>query len=202
MDSIGGMNVNYYRIEDIRKALMSNPGLLNRKKFIELFVGYLVARMLEKEAGLNFTVGFPLKAVTKHPHPISGPSLQELIDHPELIDDSDIDIYIGNKDERRPCQVARVVSHGDKNRLARDFFDVLKKKLKVQSDDDPTLIINVEDEISIDKDQLNGFLSKNKIPYGAIFVVGKSGNSAGKFKCWRIYPDLRESEEFDIGIPL
>lgn len=202
MDSIGGMNVMNYREKDIRAALNNRPALLNDKKFMELFAGYIVACMLYEETGQNLMVGFPLKTITKHTQPISGPSLQELIDDTSIIDDSDVDICISNKQNLYRCQITRVVPPGDRNWPTRDFLDVLKKKLRVQSDDKLTLIINIEDSISINEDQLNDFLSKNEIPYGAIFVVGKSANNTGIFRCWRIHPDISASEEFDIRVPL
>ena len=192
----------YYARRAIVAELQSKPVLLNNNKFMELFAGYLVACMIKEIEGLDLMVGFPLKKITKHRKPKIGPTIQELIENPKLIDDSDFDICIGNEQMIFRCQITRIVSHGDRNRRAGNFFDVLKKKLLVQSDDGLTLIINIEDEISIDKSQLISFLSTNKIPYGAIYVVGKSCNKAGIFKYCRIYPDLSESGEFDIEAPL
>ncbi len=202
MDTIGGLNVVYYRMEDIRTELANNPALLNHKKFMELIAGYIVVCTLKKEAGLNLMVGLPLKAITKHAHPISGPSLQELINHPKLIDDSDTDICIGDKENINRYQVTRLVSRGDKDRTTDDLIVLLEKKFMVQPDENLTLIVNIEDNISIDIDQMKDFLADKSIPYGLIFVIGKYVINPGKFKCYQIHPDWTEYQAFDIGIPL
>ncbi len=202
MDLIGGLNVVYYQMEDIRTELANNPALLNHKKFMELIAGYIVVCTIKKEAGLNLMVGLPLKAITKQTHSISGPSLQELINHPKLIDDSDTDICIGDKENINRYQLTRLVSRRDKDRTTDDLIVLLEKKFMVQPDENLTLIVNIEGNIIIDIDQMKDFLADKSIPYGLIFVIGKYVINLGKFKCYQIHPDWIEYQALDIGIPL
>lgn len=199
MDRIGGINVCYFELSDIRKALISNPKLPHNKKFVELFVGFLVARMLDEEVGVHLKVGFPLKATRRQKAPIVGPSLQELVTRPELVEDSDVDICIGNESSLILCQITRIVPRRGANRVVDDLFGVLKKKFKVQSDDNLTLIVNIEEQVEFSGEELCNFLSREQVPFGAVYVVGMSGIMSKRFKCWRIHPDLMESSEFEIG---
>ena len=202
MDTIGGKNVVYYKRADIKKTLDNDPKLIHHKKFIELFTGYIVSVLLEKDNGLNLMVGFPLKNIIKHNLPISGPSLLEIINNPNIIDDTDIDICIGDSDIYYPCQITRIISRGKRNIMYDDLLRILKKKLMVQPDNATILIINIECDIIIENDLLGAFLKERTIPYKYVFLVGKPTNDPGKFICYQVYPNLGMSEICDIGIPL
>jgi hypothetical protein len=202
MDTIGGKNVLYFPKNDIKSTLINDPSLLKDKKFMELFTGYLVAEALEKETNIGFEVGFPLKKVTRSKHPQKGPSLKEVIKNPDIVDDSDADICLGNENSLFFCQITRLVVKIRESGIADELFALLEKKFLIQPDDSLILILNIEEDVSINIDRLYDFFDSKKVPYGFIFMVGKREQSRGMFQCHQLYPGIKEPVCFHIGIHL
>lgn len=207
MDTIGGLNVVYFSGIDVINLLKSDLNLLKDKKFMEAFVGYIVSSMLEREYSKKFIIGFPLKQSIKHYRPVAGPSLLKLIHNPLQLDDSDVDIYISEGGVKAtnypfPCQITRLPYLKGIKRSSGDILSLLQKKFNVQSDKRKILIINIEDEVTINIDDLKSILENQSVPYGTIYIVGKCSEKPHKFRGYQLYPDFRVSEEFDIGVPL
>lgn len=207
MDTIGGFNVIYFSGIDVVKLLKSNLNLLKNKKFMEAFVGYIVSSMLEREFGKEFIIGFPLKQSIRQYRPVAGPSLLELVRNPSQLDDSDVDIYISEGGVKAtnypfPCQITRLPNLKDMKRSSGDILRLLQNKFNVQSDKRKILIINIEDEVTVNIDDLKSILENQSVPYGTIYIVGKCSETPYKFRGYQLYPDFRVSEEFDIGVPL
>ncbi len=205
MDQIGGQNVSYYYSTIIEQELLNNPELLKNKKFMELFIGSLVARFFGTDSSLNLCAGFPLKRITKQTQVINGPPLLEIINSNDLIADSDVDVCIGdphNPNMLYPCQITRLVANADGCRATDALLELLAKKLRVQPDKRLILIINIEDEICVDLDKLNDFLGIHNIPFGYIFLIGKADSQYGNFVCFQIFPKFWECGIINIKIPL
>jgi hypothetical protein len=198
MDRIGGMNVNFFSKEQILAVVADDRSRIRNKKVLELIAGVLITRVLASSTHIEYLVGFPLKNVQKLPSSEDNHSLEHLLQHPELVDDSDIDVCIGNEQSMIPCQVVRVPRIDSaldvKGRLQR----VINKKLKVPKDDNLNLIIMVEDEISLNEKELKTLISSRDCPYGSVWLVFKVADSEWEFQCARLHPNPGMSTPFRL----
>nr|MBN2277336.1 hypothetical protein [candidate division Zixibacteria bacterium] len=201
MDQIGGMNVIYYKRQDILIVGFQNRDLFDNKKYMELFAGVIVSQMINDLDGIDTLVGFPLKKTNRNPDQINSISLIGLLKDKSLIADDDIDICIGDSSRTylSKCQITRVPAFGNRSAITA-LKEILSKKLLVSTDTSICLIINIENNIVFDINELKSVLKDKKVPYGAIFVVGKIKENEWRFKCYRIFPDFAESDEIDIHL--
>jgi len=99
MDQIGGINVVYYPMKDLEAFSHNNPQYLDNKKVREIYIGWMVTMIIQYNEGPMLAIGIPLREVEKHEKPRPGPSLEQILDNIDMIDDTDVDLYLsGDKD--------------------------------------------------------------------------------------------------------
>jgi len=205
MDSIGGLNVVLFTRAQVLSEIKKRWGQTRNKKVRELLAGYLISAVLEKQRDTGYRIGFPLKKVSKALHGQPTLPLGELIDNPNLLDDTDTDVIIvGSKRENGlfRCQVTRLVARNTQKSEWADLKQLLDKKSRFQSDPRLMLVINIEDNIRIQQEQSEDYFKEREYPFGKVVLIGKRSTQPGHFKVFELYPTLLDPYEFDIDFGL
>ena len=203
MDTIGGRNFNFWTVRQVKEYVNRNQSDSTAKKVVELISGLLLAACLHKSTNIEYCIGLPLKEVNPHARPEDGFSITELLSDSSLVDDTDIDIALANKDSLNTSlnlvQVARVPALPNRSNAEDIFFAILKKKCRVPKDDKLNLIINVQDHLDFDTDKISGFLKELPVPFAKILIVGKVNENKDVFQFVEIWPEVIASQIFSFN---
>jgi len=201
LDLISGLNVLYYSRQAILIAGGQDRELFNNKKYMELFIGVIVSKMILDVDKKDTLVGFPLKGTNKNLTKGQAITIPMLLKNEKFIADTDIDICIGDlaKTDLMKCQITRVTVY-DQEDVKDKFKKIFEKKLLTQVDKSLCLIVNFECDFEIDVDELKNYINEKNIPFGAIIIVGKTQKEGWHFKCYRIHPDFKESPKIELSL--
>lgn len=195
MDTIGGMNIVAYPVEVIRNTFVRFPELMKNKKGKELLIGLMLNEFKQEIFNCEIGIGFTLKIIEKHDRPKSSLPLRAILNNDTLIDDTDHDIVITDlSDPKRflfKIQIARIPSISRPGTNQNALFDLLDKKFRYQQDKSIALLISVEDDLAISKQEVKNFLEGKTIPYSIVFLIGLNSQiHRHSFSLYEIYPRL------------
>ena len=203
MDTIGGRNFNFWTVRQVKEYVNRNQSDSTAKKVVELISGLLLAACLHKSTKIEYCIGLPLKEVNPHARPEDGFSITELLSDSSLVDDTDIDIALANKDSLNTSlnlvQVARVPALPNRSNAEDILIAILRKKCRVQKDDKLNLVINIQERLNLDIDKIRGVLNELSVPFANILIVGKVNENKDLFQLVEIWPEVIESQIFSIN---
>ena len=203
MDTIGGRNFNFWTVRQVKEYVNRNQSDSTAKKVVELISGLLLAACLHKSTNIEYCIGLPLKEVNPHARPEDGFSITELLSDSSLVDDTDIDIALANKDSLNTSlnlvQVARVPALPNRSNAEDILIAILRKKCRVQKDDKLNLVINIQERLNLDIDKIRGVLNELSVPFANILIVGKVNENKDLFQLVEIWPEVIESQIFSIN---
>ena len=203
MDTIGGRNFNFWTVRQVKEYVNRNQSDSTAKKVVELISGLLLAACLHKSTNIEYCIGLPLKEVNPHARPEDGFSITELLSDSSLVDDTDIDIALANKDSLNTSlnlvQVARVPALPNRSNAEDILIAILRKKCRVQKDDKLNLVINTQERLNLDIDKIRGVLNELSVPFANILIVGKVNENKDLFQLVEIWPEVIESQIFSIN---
>ena len=193
-------NVNYFSKSDIRQFLCRNSENINSKQGRELLTGLLLSELIDAQ-GKELRVGYRLKKVTPQRENYPGKRVDELLANPKEIDDRDIDIFLDDVDKNfeYKFQVTRLVPTSVGGKQRKDLYALLDRKMKVPVDKDLKLVISIEDDFKEKVANITAHLDHGRVPYGAIYVIGKVIAADWKFMCCQVWPKLSESSLIDLS---
>jgi hypothetical protein len=193
MDPLQGLWVQAYTVEQITEAFKTNPSLLTGKRAQELQIASIFATVLQQSGHPGFIVGFPLKS--RPPDLDQGTNAAENIRrllNSDLLRDEDIDVCISDRDNAQESlyrlQIARLIDIlKHRKQTTQDVILILKRKFRIQPDPRVYLIVYVEEDATIELDEVSDFIKSNEIPYGMIFILGENA-ILRKRVLWEVYP--------------
>lgn len=184
---------------DLIKYLHAHPELLDDKKMHELVVGWLFAQFFTEEEKDDLYIGFPLKPDWEKNSggQISLNMILEQSDY--LIEDRDVDIYVGKDETWQKCQVTRFFNPEVAKKKRRLADLIAKKCLKASPDPSVALVISVESKPNITVDELKAL---PKIPFGQIFLIMKASSKRGHFTFRQLHPKPVIGNDKQVQLPV
>ena len=184
---------------DVIKCLHDHPELLDDKKMHELVVGWLFAQFFNEAEKDDLYIGFPLKPDWEK---TSGGQvfLDVMLKRSDfLMEDRDVDIYVGRDETWQKCQVTRFLNP-EISKKKRRLADLIAQKCqKASPDPSVALVISVESKPNITLDELENL---PKIPFGQIFLIMKASQKRGHFNFCQLYPKPFIGSDRMISLPV
>jgi hypothetical protein len=208
MDILGELNVQWYSRKRVTAFLANNRMQQSHKKFTELRVGWLLAEHMYSNGRVETMIGFPLVENHKLQGTEAGYEIEQLISNPDLIRDTDFDIFLALADRIAPprpvlrkIEITRIVPRPQQLPLTwQSVASTIDKKLLRQRDETIWLVVNVEERLHLELDPLNQHIESCQVPYGYVYLLGAADESLRKFKVFELYPDMGEYGEYEIPL--
>ena len=174
---------------------------LQDKKWHELVVGYLLCQFFsEGEKPLMF-VGFPLIHGWQSLCPTGALKVATVIEtHQKLLEDRDVDIYVGFERIWQKCQITRLVNHPRSQSKVSLAELIAKKCSRSQPDPKCMLVVSIESQPHITEGELKSLYVNAKVPFGRIVLISKASRERGHFSFCQLYPKPIIGKE--IRVPL
>jgi hypothetical protein len=181
--------VSYFRQDDVLKYLQNHPYIFEDKKFHELLIGWILAQFLDESRRGTMLIGFPIKIEKADSVLKMNIDLEWILNHwEEIIDDSDVDICIGNNDLCVKFQITRFVNPKRGIPLKRLAKLIEDKCRKYSSNPELNLLVSMESAPNITVEEIVNLLTKVRVPFAGIFLVGKHSDEIGHFHIIQLYP--------------
>lgn len=200
-DFQGEFEVLYFTQSSILSHLSRHPKAIGDNNFMDVLIGWLLAQFLADKQRELMMIGVPSREGWEKYAPRGILRLEDLLsNYNRIVAQTEIDVLIGNKDMYRAFQVTRFTNPTGKP-PQRNLAELISKKCGMY-DDNPqlNLVVNLEMTPAITESELKDVVGRGNVPFGSVFVIGKSPTVKGRFGVVQLHPVPVIGKEVDLPL--